>query len=88
MTVGYGQISGMEPCKLFSDESVLNIKFEIRLTKYTYLCHESLRTIHELPTHGLNIDVWCAVSVRKNIGPVFFFKQNVTSIQSILTQIL
>ena len=49
MTVGYGQKYSMKTCKHFSDESVFTIKCEIRRTKYTYLCHESPRTIHTIP---------------------------------------
>ena len=64
----------------FSDVSEFTIKSEIRRKEYTYLCHESPRTIHELPTHGLNIEIWCAVSVRKVIGPsVFRGKKSVFS---------
>jgi hypothetical protein len=27
--------------------------------------------IHEVPLHDVKVDAWCALSVRRNMGPVF-----------------
>jgi len=76
MTLGYGQKCGVKTCILFSDESALTNECERRQNQYPHLCHESPRTIHKLPAHALNIDVWCAVSMRKVIRPGIFRKNN------------
>jgi hypothetical protein len=62
----------------FFDEAWFSFRGEVNSQTNRYWNAENPRIIHELPRHDEKIDVWCAVSARRIIGPIF------TTIQSIL----
>ena len=52
-------------------------------------CSENPHMFHEKPLHPQNIGVWCAVSCRRVVGPIFFEATvNDDVYQDIITQFI
>ena len=55
-----------------SDEAWFHISGYVNSQNTRYWSSENPHVIHETPLHDLKIDVWCAVSGTKIVGPIFF----------------
>jgi hypothetical protein len=55
----------------FSDEAWFSLHGEVISHNNRYCSAENTRLIHELPQHQ-KICVWCAISARRIIGPIFY----------------
>jgi hypothetical protein len=44
----------------------------MQTAKIRYWSTENPHAVHEVPLHDLKVGVWCAISARRIIGPVFF----------------
>jgi hypothetical protein len=57
----------------FSDEAWFHLQGYINMKKKN--CYWSLQNpqlTHETPLHPVKVGVWCALSARRTVGPVFF----------------
>lgn len=56
----------------FSDEAWFTLKGNVNSLNNIYWCSENPSVVPEVSSHDPKVGVWCAVSARKVIGPVFF----------------
>ena len=57
---------------IFSDEAWFHLRGHVCSQNNRYWSTENPRIIHEVPLHDAKIGVWCAVSAKRIIGPIFF----------------
>jgi hypothetical protein len=56
----------------FSDEAWFTLKGNVNSLNNIYWCSKNSPVVPEVHSHDPKVGVWCAVSARKVIGPVFF----------------
>jgi hypothetical protein len=56
----------------YSDEAWFHLSGYVNSENSRIWSAENPNTFHETPLHSLNVRVWCAVSRRRIIGPIFF----------------
>jgi hypothetical protein len=56
----------------FSDEVWFSLLGEMNSQNNRYMSAENHRFIHELPLHDEIIGVWCAITARRIIVPIFY----------------
>jgi hypothetical protein len=56
----------------YSDEAWFHLSGYINNQHSRIWSAENLHTFHERPLYSLKVGVWCAVSQRRIIGPIFF----------------
>jgi hypothetical protein len=59
----------------FSDEAWFHLQRYINMENNRYWRSQNPHLIHEVPHHLVKVGVWCAVSARRIVGPVFLTKQ-------------
>jgi hypothetical protein len=57
---------------LFSDEAWFRLQGYIITQNKRYWSSQKPHLIHEVPLRPVKFGIWCALSVRKIVGPVFF----------------
>lgn len=56
----------------FTDEAWFHLSGYVNSQNSRYWCSENPHISHEKPLHDVKVGVWCAVSAKKIIGPIFF----------------
>lgn len=56
----------------YSDEAWLHLSGYVNSQNNRYWCAENPHQLHVRPLHDVKIGVWCAISARRIIGPIFF----------------
>jgi hypothetical protein len=56
----------------FSDEAWFSLRGEVNSQNNQYWSAENPRFIHKLPLHYERTGIWCATSVRRITGPIFY----------------
>jgi hypothetical protein len=56
----------------YSDEAWFTLSSYVNSQNNRYWSTENLHTFHEAPLRGLKVEVWCAKSARRIIGPLCF----------------
>jgi hypothetical protein len=56
----------------FSDEAWFSLRGEVNSRNNRYWSAENPGIVHELPLYDETIGVWCAMSARRVIGPIFY----------------
>jgi hypothetical protein len=56
----------------FSHEARFHLQGYINMQNNCYWSSQDLHLTHEVPLHPVKASVWCAVSARRIVGPVFF----------------
>lgn len=64
----------VDPSLLFmSDEAWFHLSGYVNSQNTRYWDTENPNLVHEVPLHDAKVGVWCAVSGRRIIGPIFFY---------------
>ena len=72
------QNPGILEVTFLTDEAWFHLNGYVNSQNTRIWAAESPHTVHEQPLHSQKIGVWCGVSRRRIIGPIFFFEQTVT----------
>jgi hypothetical protein len=58
-----------------SDEARFHVSGNVNAQNSRVCDTENPRVLHQRPLHDIKVGVWCAVSARRVIGPIFFGTQ-------------
>jgi hypothetical protein len=58
-----------------SDEARFHLQGYINMQNNRYWSSKNPHLTHEAPLHPVKVGVWCALSARRIVGPVFLMKQ-------------
>jgi inhibitor of nuclear factor kappa-B kinase subunit alpha len=63
----------VDPQLLFiTDEAYFHLSGYVNSQNTRIWSDENPRSVHQIPLHDIKIGVWCAVSARRIIGPIFY----------------